>query len=284
MFDEIKRLPENDASFQEFARGITHGYFGTETDALCKTVAVDLARSIPLKIPTQQKDARISFDMYVGYCPDYKSLPLFDTVTKVVGSVNASSFAGRNLGGSDWPKAIQWLLKTTIFADKLLTWVPKSLQPLIRPFVFLPAFTAERGLRKRLAPIVRRDMDEYERAASRKEILKSTEDGKVPFTQWLMARYEGSSTTQYKLATDQLIVNTESVLKMSLVLYNIIFELARQPQLQAELRREIDEVSLLDGQLPLSNLKELRKMDSVMRETARVHPISPCELNESFSS
>lgn len=278
LFDEIKRLTEKEASVQDFFRTISHGYVGTETDALCKTIAVDLARSIPLTIPSQQKNARIAFDMYVGYCPDYKSFALFYTLMKIAGSFEASSFVGRETGTSDWPRVVQRLIMTVYFAVKVLSWIPRLFKPILRPLLFLPALKAERDLRHMITPMIRRDMDEYERAADRKKVWKLTEDGKLPFTQWLMARYEPSQATQHQLTTDHLLVNIESTLKTATAMYSIVLELARRPQLQDELRREIEEASMLDGQLPSTNLKELRKMDSVMRETARVNPFSLCEL------
>lgn len=273
-FDEIKRLTEKEASVQDFFRTISHGYVGTETDALCKTIAVELARSIPLKVPSQQKNARIAFDMYVGYCPDYKSFALFDILTKIAGSFNASSFVGREIGTSDWPTAVQRLLMAVYFAVKILSWIPRLFKPILRPLLFFPALKAERDLRHMVAPVIRRDMDEYERAANRKEVLTPTEDGKLPFTQWLMARYEPGQATLYQLTTDHLLVNIESTLKTATSMYSIFLELARRPHLQDELRHEVGEASMLDGQLPSTNLKELRKMDSMMRETARVNPFS----------
>lgn len=278
LFDEIKRLTEKEASVQDFFRTISQGYVKAETDALCKTIAVDLARSIPLQIPSQQKNARIAFDMYVGYCPDYKSLALFDTLMKIAGSSNASSFVGRETGASDWPRVVQRLIMAVYVAVKILSWIPRLFKPILRPLLFLPALKAERDLRHMVTPVIRRDMEEYERAANRKEFLKPSEDGKLPFTQWLMARYEPSQATQYQLTTDHLLVNIESTLKTATAMYSIVLELARRPQLQDELRREVEEATMLDGQLPSTNLKELRKMDSMMRETARVNPFSLCEL------
>ncbi|KAH8590071.1 cytochrome P450 [Bisporella sp. PMI_857] len=274
LFDEIKRLEEKEASVQDFFRSISYGHLGIETDALCKTIAVDLARSIPFKIPSQQKDARIAFDKYVGYCPNDKPFALFDTMLKISGSINASSFVGREIGTSEWPELVQSLLTSVYFAIKILNWIPSLIKPIIRPVLFLPTFKVQRDLRHMLISAIRRDMEEYDRAANRKDVLKPTEDGKLPFTQWLTSRYQPSQATQYQLTTDLLLVNIESTLKSAIALYSIVLELARRPQLQDELRREVEEVSMLDGQLPSTHLKELRKMDSMMRETSRVNPFS----------
>lgn len=278
LFDEIKRLTEKEASVQDFFRTISYGYIGTETDALCKTIAVDLARSIPLKIPSQQKDARIAFDKYVGYCLDYKPIVLFDAMMEIFGSVNASSFVGREIGTGEWPRVVQQLLMSVYFAVRTLSWIPRVLKPIVWPLVFLPALKVQRDMRRILSPVIRRDMEEYERAADRKEVLKPTDDGKLPFTQWLMARYKPSEATRYQLTTDHLLVNVEATIKSATALYSIVLELATRPELQDELRHEVEEVIMVDGRLPSTHLKELRKLDSMMRETSRVNPFALCEF------
>ena len=107
VFDEIKHLTEKEASAQDFFRTVTYGcwiHIGTETDALCKAISVDLARSTPVKVPSKQKDARIAFEKYVSYCPDHKPITLFPTMMKIVATTNACSFVGREVGTGEWPK------------------------------------------------------------------------------------------------------------------------------------------------------------------------------------
>ncbi|KAK5996029.1 Cytochrome P450 monooxygenase phmB [Cladobotryum mycophilum] len=275
-FDEIKRLSEKEASAQDFFHTVTYGRWtniGAETDALWKTIAVDLARSVPVKVPSKQKDARIAFDKFVGYCPEEKKVNIFGTMMKVVATTNACSFVGREVGTGEWAEAVQQLPISVFLAVMTLSWIPRVLRPLLQPIVLLPALYVQRKMRLILEPIIRSDIEEYEKAADRKSTLKTTEDGKLPFTQWLLARYKSGEATPYQLATDHILTSFESTVSTAVTLYNIILDLAVRPELQDELRQEVEEV-MFDGRLPSTNLKELRKMDSVMRETFRVNPFA----------
>lgn len=62
----------------------------------------------------------------------------------------------------------------------------------------------------------------------------------------------------------------------AVVINNVLQDLAVRPALQDELREEIRQ-TLLDGQLPATNLNELKLLDSVMKETFRTSPFSLCE-------
>lgn len=284
-FDEIKRLTEQEASAQDFFHTVTYGrwtYIGAETDALWKTIAVDLARSVPVKVPSKQKDARVAFDKYVGYCPEYRPVTIFDTMMKIVATTNACSFVGREVGMGEWPQVVQQLPMSVYFAVMTLSWFSRVLRPLFQPILLLPALWVQHKMRRLLDPVIRNDMEEYERAADRREILKPTEDGKLPFTQWLMARYKPGEATPYQLATDHMLTSFESTVSTAATLYNIILDLAVRPELQEELRQELEEI-MINGRLPSTHLKELRKMDSVMRETFRVNPFALCRFSHCSS-
>jgi cytochrome P450 len=93
-----------------------------------------------------------------------------------------------------------------------------------------------------------------------------------------MARYKPGEATPYQLATDQILTSFESTVSTAATLYNIVLDLAVRPELQDELRHEVEEI-MVDGRLPSTHLKELKKMDSVMRETFRVNPFALCKFS-----
>ncbi|KAI9693989.1 MAG: hypothetical protein M1822_003260 [Bathelium mastoideum] len=271
-FDEIKRLTEEEASAQEFFYQLIYGkwtHIGAETEALWKTIAVDLARSIPVKVPAKQKDARIAFDRFVGYCPEWKPVKLFDSFMNVVAMTNACSFVGREVGTGAWAKAVTRLPMAVFVAVMTLSWVPRLLRPALQPLLLLPALWVEWNMRRILKPVIQSDIENYERASDKKEVLRPQKEGKLPYTQWLISRYKPGEWTPYQLATDHLLTSFESTASTSSTLYNIILDLAVRPDLQDELRREVEEV-MTDGSLPSTHLKELRKMDSVMLSLVRI--------------
>ena len=280
-FDEIKRLPDTQASAQDFFYKVTYGQYthiGTETDAMWKTIGVDLARSVPAKVPSKQQDARIAFEQFIGYSPDWKPVKTFDAFMNIVATTNACSFVGREVATGKWSKLVQQLPMTVYVAVLALSWLPRILRPIFTPLLFLPALKLQKEMRDIIKPVIAADIDEYERASDKKELLRAKEDGKLPYSAWLLSRYRPGEGTPYQLATDYLVTSFESTVSTAVTLYNIIADIAVRPGLQDELREELEEV-LVDGKLPSTSLKELRKMDSVMRESFRLNPFALCKLS-----
>ena len=285
-FDEIKRLPDTQASAQDFFYKVTYGeytHIGTETDAMWKTIGVDLARSVPAKVPAKQQDARIAFEKFVGYAPEWKAVNIFNAFMNIVATTNACSFVGREVGTAEWPQAVQRLPMAVYVAVLTLSWIPRVLRPIFKPLLFIPALRIQKGMRNILKPVIQKDMLDYESAPDKREILKVRDEAKLPFTAWLMSRYKPAEATEYQLATDYLVTAFESTVSTAVTLYNIVADLAVSPELQEELREELNEI-LTDGKLPATNLKELKKMDSVMRETFRMNPFALCTCMSVFNS
>ncbi|KAI9374539.1 cytochrome P450 [Aspergillus egyptiacus] len=82
-----------------------------------------------------------------------------------------------------------------------------------------------------------------------------------------MTRYKPKEATLSQLLQDYVTVSFESTPSSTAALHLILMELATRPELVEILRQEIREV-MVDGKLPKTHLTELRKMDSVMRESA----------------
>lgn len=240
-----------------------------------KTIGIDLARAGPSVVSTKLQDARISFDRYVGDCTGWKEHTLFDTMLKIVALTNSASFVGRELAGGKWHKLVSQLPMTVYFPIMMLPWIPRLLQPLILPLLFLPNLKVQRDMRRLLEPIIKQDLNEWEAAKDRREVLKVKEGERLPYHKWLMSRYSPGKATPRQLATDQILTAFESTVSTAIFLHNVLLDVATRPEIQEELRREVVQ-NTVDGQLPSTNLKELRKMDSVMRETFRMSPSALC--------
>lgn len=152
------------------------------------------------------------------------------------------------------------------------------MRPVLEPSALLPHLRVQPEMRRILEPIIKQDLDEWQVAKDKRELLRVTEGTCLPFNKWLISRYAAGEATRHQLATDQIITAFESTVSTALVLYNVLFDLDVRPEVQDELRREIAE-NTVESQLPTTNLKELRIMDSVMRESFRV---SPFALRKSF--
>ncbi|KAI9166412.1 Cytochrome P453 monooxygenase [Paramyrothecium foliicola] len=115
-----------------------------------------------------------------------------------------------------------------------------------------------------------------------RELLKARDGGRLPDHKWPISRYDAGESTPCQLTTDQIITAFESSVSTTILCYNILFDLAVRPDLQDELRQEIAE-NTMSGQFPPTNLEELRKMDSLMRETFRISPFALCKYQARLS-
>ena len=165
----------------------------------------------------------------------------------------------------------------------LVSYVPIPLRPLFKPVLFLPALWIRSRMKKRLTPIVKADMQEYENSENKKALLGPRNKGKVQMTGWLMSRYRDPSkkTDVQALLNDHIATIFESTPSSAGTLFFIMGELAADPKLAEILRQELLDVAP-GGRLPQTHLNELRKMDSVMRESARVNPFSYRKCSNKF--
>jgi hypothetical protein len=277
MFDEIKRLPEHIASAQDFFMKTYFGQYtlaGSESPALLKTISVDLARSIPIKVVSRQEDARFAANVAIGECTGWEEIDLFSAVTKMIAMTNACSFVGRELGRSDhWVKLVSKFPFQVMVGTFMISAVPHFAQPLLAPLIYLPAIITKWRMRWALSPVVKQDMQVFRCTDNKKALLNVSEDGKVPFTAALMTRYRPEEATLSQILDDYITASFESTPSSAGALYLILMELASRPELMETLRQELREV-MVDGKLPKTHLAELRRMDSVMRESARANPFS----------
>jgi len=196
---------------------------------------------------------------------------------KVIALTHGASFVGREVAGGRWHELVAQLPMTVYFAIMFLSWTPRLLRPFLEPLLLLPHYKVQREMRHILEPIIHQDLDEWNSSDDKKELLKVKEGQKLPYHKWLISRYGAGEATPRQLATDQLVTAFESTVSTALTLYYILLNLAVRPELQDELRHEIAEYTV-DGQLPSTTLAEMRKMDSVMRESFRVNPFALCKL------
>ena len=251
---------------------------GTETDALIKTIGVDLARGVSIKVHARQRDTQEAFKSTVGHCTDWKAVPILAAMFNIIATTNACSIVGRELGSSnEWVKAVQNFPMAVMIAAFTLSRCPGFIRSILAPLLFLPSMYLQWRMKRMLAPVIEADMEAYHAAPDKREYLTAKKDGKVPFTGWLMSRYKPGDASIKQITIDYLITSFESTPSSAATLYNIVADLAVQPDTVTLLRQEIATV-IKDGKLPLTHLGELKKMDSVMRESIRMNPFSLCKI------
>ncbi|KAI0869276.1 cytochrome P450 oxidoreductase GliF [Hypoxylon argillaceum] len=276
-FDELKRLPEHTASAKAFFHAANYGdqtFIGTETPTLLKTIMADLTRSLPARVWNRQQDCRMAFESIIGYQPEWKEFNLLMSTFKIVAEVNACSFVGRNLGTNEgWVKAVMMSPLVIHVAVTVMNACPPLLRPLLSPLAFLPTKKNQWDMKRLLKPMIKEDIKTFEATADKKELLRPKYEGKIPFTAMLLSRYKGAQASIQQLVEDYILVSFDSTPSTASALYHILCELAVHPEAVEILRAELEEV-MVNGKLPSTHLQELKRMDSFLRESFRMHPVS----------
>lgn len=281
-FDEIKKLPEKQASALAFFRdSFNEPWSGIprQTPELLKTISVDLARAIPAFVRARQIDCAAACDSVIGTCVKWKEVTLFAGMQELVASTNASAFVGRDLGTNrKWTRSVERLPMAALIGTVLLSYLPILLRPFLKPVFYGPAVWLRWNMAAMLKPIIQEDIHDYEQSKDKKSRVGPKEKGKVPLTGWLLNRYKPHQKIMKRFVDDYITLSFESTASSAGTLFFIMGELAADPALADILREEILQYAP-DGKLPLTHLNELRKMDSVMRESTRANPFSHRTLN-----
>lgn len=279
-FDEIKRQPESRVSARSFFHTTNYGHWshiGTETPELIKSVIADLTRSLPARVVARQEDCQNAFDDVIGRKRDWKEFPLMMTTFEIVTQINACSFVGRELGtNKGWIKSVMWSPIFIHVAVTLLDALPLVLRPLLAPIYFFPTLKNRWDMKRLLTPELQKDIKNYYTADDKKEHLKPKPEGKIPFTGFLLSRYKAAEANIKQLISDYILISFDSTPSTASALFHALCELALHPEAAEILRQELDEV-VVAGNLPGTHLQELKKMDSFLRESFRMHPISLCK-------
>lgn len=276
-FDEIKRLPEQQASALAFFRDSFHEPWSgipRQSAELLKAVSVDLPRAIPTFVRRRQRDCAAACQNVIGTSAEWKEVTLFAGMQEIVASTNASAFVGSELGTNrKWTRSVERLPMAALIGTVLLSYLPLMLRPIFKPILFAPAMWLRQTMASLLTPVLKEDIDEFDRSTDKKHLHGVKEKGKVPMTGWLLSRYKPRQAIMQRLIDDYITLSFESTASSAGTLFFIMGELAADPELADDLRRELVTCAP-KGDLPLTHLTELRKMDSVMRESTRANPFS----------
>ncbi|KAK0613998.1 cytochrome P450 [Immersiella caudata] len=280
--DEVRRLTAKTASLVDFLTTVQFGgwkLIGTDesSNTLHKTAQTDLARTIGLLGNVRQHVARKALQTVIGDASQWKSVNLFWTVLEVVAATGAIGLVGEPLSRDPrWLRGVRALPITVGIGVYISCFMPRLLRPVVATFSYAPAWLLHKYLASLLRPTVEQAIRDSAAAATNKD-----KDSKKPTTliHLLLARYPPGEFNIDQLIKDTITATFESTPTTAVSLYWMLTELVLRPDLVEDLRLELQTVLDKDGNLPLTQLTELAKMDSFMRESARINTFHYLGLN-----
>lgn len=212
---------------------------------------------------------------------EWHSLPLHQSVLRTIAKQSSRVFQGPPLCyNPDWLR-ITVNHTVTFFeaAESLKVW-PHPLRPLAAKFLPLcRKLRAEaQEARRIITPVLEERLKRARaRMAEKKTEEKEEGDGDGNMIEWTEETANGAT---YDAALLQMKVSLASIHTTSDLVSQTLFNLCSRPELVEDLRKEVIEVIGQQGWVKPA-LYQLKLMDSVLKETQRLKPIS---IGTPFSS
>ncbi|PNP79956.1 hypothetical protein FNYG_06653 [Fusarium nygamai] len=207
-------------------------------------------------------------------CDDWTEVNIHHALLRIVGMVSGRMFIGPELCRSE-----QYLDASINYTMEVMgaQRAVQNMRPWLRPFR-AQSLPEVQKLYQRIAeaeaflePVVKRRTDVMNDPSYEKP---------DDFLQWLIdGKDKFPDKNSQHLAKVQLGLTFAAVHTTTLTATNAFYDLAALPDLQTELREEVREaLSQSGGQFTSNVLQSMKKMDSFLKETLRVHPATMASI------
>ncbi|PVH96446.1 putative cytochrome P450 [Periconia macrospinosa] len=256
-----------DRFFTRYTR-LTPTSIGHDPAHLLHCVKHDLTRNIGSMMKEIFEETEYAFNSSLGECNDWKEIALGNVLTRAVALVSGRVFAGPELNRN--PDYLQSIIDFTFVAFKAIEAIsryPAWQRPVAQYWV-----EEVRG--------IKRSLNQMEKilASIVPERLRLISEGKAPsnLTTWHINSVPAEKKKDLTVhAHTQLVVSTAAIHNTTMLTTHIIFDLLARPEYIGPIRDEISEVLSHenDNYLTKSSMTKLRKLDSFMKESQRIHPL-----------
>lgn len=250
-----------------------------------KLIKTTLTNQIGNLVPDVADETAWGFEQHWGSPAEYRQVCVYDTMRKIVGSVTNRVFVGKpKCRDPDMLEVAMAYAQDVPVMSQVLRLLWKPLRPVVAPLLTLPIRLRTRRFRAIILPEIERRLAAYD-ARQRDPENKSLEPEPNDFLQWLVRQAEETGDPYHwkpaTLAGRLLLLNFAAIHTSSFSITSAILDLAASKQEYIdELRDEIERV-LADhgGQWNKRALAQMEKLDSVMRESARLNSFITVGMN-----
>lgn len=291
MLDEIKNLPEDQISFTKAVYTNMLGRYtgiGTSHPQLVEAIRVDLTRNISKTLSGLQDEVTFAVDTEFGTYEGWTAVKVFEKLIKTVARISARVFVGLPLcRDEEWLKVTTKYTEDILNARKTISKYPFFLRPFIAPF--LPECRLLRNDRRRaakmLAPTIAAIIKSHSNGSNdspcKEDSTSLDKNGQYNLVSWILGHYKANQKPSAEvIGEEQLLAAVAAIHTTTFTTMQVISDLASYPEYIAELREEINEVTSEepDGKLRKTSMPRLRKLDSFIKESQRMHPLAMGKL------
>lgn len=192
-----------------------------------------------------------------------------DILVRVIARISARVFLGPEEGGNE-----KWLTTTAAYTKNLfitgfiLRLFPHLMRPLVAPL--LPTY---RGLLANVAT-ARQIISRVVTSRRTAEAHHGSQYKKpADILQWMMEMAVGDERKVENLSQRILILSLASIHTTALTMTQALYDLCASPEYFEPLRQELTETLLKHGGWQKSVLTYFLKLDSLLKESQRLHPV-----------
>jgi gliotoxin biosynthesis cytochrome P450 monooxygenase len=289
LLNEIKNMPDDQISFRKATYAILLGKYtsiGTHHPQVTEAIKVDLTRNIAKTLASLQDEVVFAVQKEFGVCDDWTAVNVYHSLLNTVARISARVFVGLPLcRDEEWLKATTHYTEDVVNGFKAISKYPFFIRPIVAPFI--PELRALKLARRRagkmIGPTVATIMNSTKLQESASSdgswddnALSPYRDDQYNLISWILRHYKADQQPNAELiGEEQLLAGFAAIHTTSITVSQAIFDLASYPQYIPELRAEINEVSAKepDGKLRKTSMPKLRKLDSFIKESQRMHPL-----------
>lgn len=208
-----------------------------------------------------------TLDMVLGNQKEWTKIELQPLMLKCVGRLTSRIFLGpRLMDDPDWQYISTEYTTDVFLAARKLNTIP----PILRSVMhwFLPECRKVRGLLKQarvlIGPEVERRVEEIEKhGGPRRRVLDSVD--------WFVASSRAKKNSNFDIASAEISLAMASIHTTTRTIMYLLTDLLDNPGYTQDLRDECVAVMKETGVMDKSALFKMKKMDSFLRESMRLH-------------
>ncbi|TQS35162.1 hypothetical protein Golomagni_04424 [Golovinomyces magnicellulatus] len=284
---ELNYLSDKEISNTEFVRRQLYpkftglGEWGFTT--LVTVVKNDISRQLNSSLDIIQEETAYSFNYRLGPCNDWTTIQLYQTLAKIVAMVSGRLFVGRPLcRNEEWINAsINYTFQVTNVKDALSKW-PRWKANILGSYC--KEVRSIEKFKKQYAKLVQPIVDSHLAKEGNEKIYDDEGNEQGNILACILARMSPEEHKIPGFLVNQLLsLSFASIHTTTITVTNLIYDLASHREYIPLLLDEIKEVMAEDGyettddgtlRLHKTSLPKLSKLDSFLKESQRVNPLS----------
>ncbi|KAG6040947.1 hypothetical protein E4U41_006538 [Claviceps citrina] len=270
--DEVRRLSKDSTRsvepfINDFAGTYTHGMPFLESDLQNVVIQKKLTPKLAVLTTVMQEelDFALSVEMPNLKENEWTEIDIATILTRIISRISARVFLGpENSRDEEWLTTTTEYSKSLFITGFLLRIFPHVLRPFVAPL--LPSY---RQLLRNVSSARRIICSILRSRESQAETVRNSDQDVLQF---MTESATGRERAPENLAQRMLILSLASIHTTAITMTHAMYDLCAHPEYLEPLRQEMADV-LADGGWQKTTLNRLYKLDSLLKESQRFHPV-----------